>query len=392
MPENFVSDKAFANLQILEDLHGLIESLKSRLLTGPFETVESDLHQIKNLSDRFFSRMDLKPRIADSFVGGNEGRPGIQKLIGRSEAMRKVHELVLRAANTELPVLIQGESGTGKELIARAIHDLSVRVKSRFFTENCAAVPESLLESELFGYTRGSFTGANRDKAGILQLASGGTLFLDEIGDMSLGMQAKLLRTLQEGEIRRVGGEEIIKVDVRILSATNKVIEDRIRTGSFREDLYYRINVICIEVPPLRKRKEDIALLVNHFFGQIARRNQNQSLEITDGALELLQKYHWPGNIRELQNTIERAVVMCDGKSIDENTLLKATNQLGPSHASRLSGIATKTGEQLLVEEALLICSGDKTKAAHRIGWSRPKLYRKMRHYGIHRHFGKNLD
>lgn len=376
--------------QIIQKLESLIQSLRIWEGKRSFRKLGHYFNQLIELTNQITHLMEEHSQNIHQNPTKSWQPHGLDRFIGKSKSMEKIYELVSRAARTDLPVLIQGESGTGKELIARAIHEISSREKNRFFSENCAALPESLLETELFGYTKGAFTGANKDKVGILQLAHGGTLFLDEIGDMSLRMQAKLLRAIQEGEIRKVGGEEIIKIDLRIISATNKILEDCIRKRLFREDFYYRINVICIDIPPLRKRKEDIPLLVDHFFREISRRNPGSSNKISMGALELLQKYHWPGNIRELMNTLERTIIMGDGKLIDERILQESNLHLGPH--SKQGGIALKTGEQLLLEEMLILSTGDKTKAAIRIGWSRPKLYRKMKQYGLHKNFGKSLE
>src|SRR2546428_11532717 len=243
-------------------------------------------------------------------------RPDSDGIIGSTESMRRVHHLIAKAAACSLPVLVQGESGTGKELVARAIHQKSGRQAQRFFSENCSAISESLLESELFGHVRGAFTGADRDRKGILELAHGGTLFLDEIGDMSVRMQSKLLRALQEREVRPVGGKEVIRVDVRIISATNRSLSSLIKEGAFREDLFYRINVITVDLPPLRHRKEDISALIDHFLDRIASDTGLPRKEFSPGAVELLARYEGPGYIRELENLVERAVSPGEGDRI----------------------------------------------------------------------------
>jgi len=306
--------------------------------------------------------------------------------------MRRVHELIDKAAACSLPVLIQGESGTGKELVARAIHDRSNRGARRFFSENCSALSESLLESELFGHVRGAFTGADRDRKGILELAHGGVLFLDEIGDMSLRMQSKLLRALQEREIRPVGGKETIRIDVRLISATHRSLPLLIRDGGFREDLFYRVNVITIHLPPLRERRDDIPSLVDHFLGRIASETGLPRKQCSSGALELLAAYDWPGNIRELENIVQRAVALGDGRRIEAGDLPdRIRHVMITEEAPHYSG-AGKAGEQLLIEKALFNYDGDKTRAARFIGWSRPKLYRRMHAYGIPRDFGRHRD
>ncbi len=311
-------------------------------------------------------------------------------IIGSTEGMRRVHHLISKAATCSLPVLIQGESGTGKELVARAIHQKSGRQARRFFSENCSALSESLLESELFGHVRGAFTGADRDRKGILELAHGGTLLLDEIGDMSIRMQSKLLRALQEREVRPVGGKETIRVDVRIISATNRSLRGLIKEGAFREDLFYRINVITIDLPPLRERKEDIPHLVAHFLDRIAADSGFPRREFSAGALELLAGYDWPGNIRELENVVQRAVALSESERINAEELPDRIRHVMITEESQdYSGVG-KGGEQLMIEKALHNFEGDKTHAARFIGWSRPKLYRRMRHYGVPIQFGRH--
>jgi DNA-binding NtrC family response regulator len=310
-------------------------------------------------------------------------------IIGETESMRRVHQLIQKAAACSLPVLIQGESGTGKELVARAIHERSDRGARRFFSENCSALSESLLESELFGHVRGAFTGADRDRKGILELAHGGVLFLDEIGDMSLRMQSKLLRALQEREIRPVGGKESIRIDVRVISATHRSLPALIREAAFREDLFYRINVITIPLPPLRDRIADIPALVEHFLRHIAAETGLPRKECSPGTLDLLTAYDWPGNIRELENVIQRAVALGDGRRIEAADLPDRIRHVMITEEAPHYTAAGKAGEQLLIEKALFNYEGDKTRAARFIGWSRPKLYRRMRAYGVPIDFGR---
>jgi DNA-binding NtrC family response regulator len=314
---------------------------------------------------------------------GESPRPRSHSIVGPTGPMRRVHQLIDKAAACSLPVLIQGESGTGKELVARAIYERSTRNDRRFFSENCSALSESLLESELFGHAKGAFTGADRDRKGILELADGGTLFLDEIGDMSLRMQSKLLRALQEGELRPVGGKETIRVDVRIISATNRSLITLIKEGGFREDLFYRINVVTINLPPLRERRDDIPALVEHFLERIAGETGLPRKRFTPGALELLMEYEWPGNIRELENIVQRAVALGDGLTIDADDLPDRIRHVMITDDSHHYSADGKGGEQLMIEKALHNFEGDKTRAARFIGWSRPKLYRRMRYHGI---------
>src|SRR5262245_14007302 len=319
-----------ADLQMLEEAaKRIIVSLNKGLLYGVHAP-----HGAEQEGDRVLSPgrepaggspagrdPDLTPPDIPGASSETTTRTAGQGIIGRTETMRRVHALIDKAAACTLPVLIHGESGTGKGLVARAIHSRSARGARRFFSENCSALSESLLESELFGHVRGAFTGADRDRKGILELAHGGVLFLDEIGDMSLRMQSKLLRALQEKEIRPVGGKEAIRIDVRLISATHRSLPLLIRDGAFREDLFYRVNVITIHLPPLRERREDIPSLVDHFLGRIASETGLPRKQCSSGALELLSAYDWPGNIRELENVVQRAVALGDGARIEAGDL-----------------------------------------------------------------------
>ena len=248
-------------------------------------------------------------------------RYDFSNIVGSSNAMRQVYEQVSQVARTNTTVLIRGESGTGKELIAHAIHYNSLRAKKPFVKVSCAALPETLIESELFGYEKGAFTGAQARKKGRFELAEGGTLFLDEIGDLDPQTQVKLLRVLQEREFERVGGTETIKVNVRLIAATNKDLEKAIAEGKFREDLYYRLNVFAIFVPPLRERKPDVLLLADHFLEKFSLEHGKNIRRISTPAIDMLMSYHWPGNVRELENTIERAVLVCEGQVIHAHHL-----------------------------------------------------------------------
>lgn len=264
-------------------------------------TVKNALHK-KRLEEE---NQDLKAKV--------EAR---SEIVGESEKIRSLKEEIMRAGPTNGRVLIFGENGTGKELVAMAIHKLSLRADKPFVTVNCAAIPEELIESELFGHEKGSFTGATSQRKGKFELADSGTLFLDEIGDMSLSTQSKVLRALQEQEIQRVGGTKPIKVDVRVIAASNKVLEDEIKAGRFREDLYYRLNVIPFNVPPLRERREDIPLLVDYFISEFSLEYGKRPKSVTPEAMRLFTGYPWPGNIREMKNIIERLVIMAPGEAI----------------------------------------------------------------------------
>jgi two-component system, NtrC family, response regulator AtoC len=259
------------------------------------------------------------------------------KIIGKSKNIKELLSTVVRVAKTDSIVLIRGESGTGKELIARAIHTLSPRSENNFVPVSCAALPETLLESELFGYEKGAFTGADKRKEGRFEIANNGTLFLDEIGDISLQMQVKLLRVIEAQSFERLGGKDTLKVDVRIVTATNQNLEQKIKEGKFREDLYFRLNVISILIPPLRERKEDILPLVEHFIDKINKKCGKAVKGITPSAKDLILKYHWPGNVRELENVIERGLVLCRGDVIDKEDLgwMSFTQTQAPSDSLR---------------------------------------------------------
>lgn len=287
-------------------------------------------------------------------------------IIGKSGPMRLVYEQISQVAGTSTTVLVRGESGTGKELIAHAIHYNSPRAKKPFIKVNCAALPETLIESELFGHEKGAFTGAQSLKKGRFELAEGGTIFLDEIGELSSATQVKLLRVLQEREFERLGGTSTIKVNVRVLAATNKDIEKAIADGSFREDLYYRLNVFTVFVPALRERTADIMLLADHFVAKYAR-DQNKSIKrISTAAIDMLMGYHWPGNVRELENTIERAVLVCDGSVIHAHHLPPTLQTAEASGTGINVALSEAVGnfEQSLIEDALKSARGNRSKAA----------------------------
>jgi two-component system nitrogen regulation response regulator NtrX len=302
------------------------------------------------------------------------------EIIGESKPMRLLYEQIIRVAPTNGRVLITGETGTGKELVARAIHRNSRRANGPFIKVNCAAIPEELIESELFGHEKGAFTGAISTKVGKFEQAHGGTLFLDEIGDMSLSTQAKVLRTLQENEIQRVGGGKVIKVDVRVIAATNKDLEKEIREGRFREDLFYRINVIPLHVPPLRERKEDIPLLTDHFIRQFCRENGKRLKSISPEALKLLQRYDWPGNVRELRNIIERLIIMVEGDEISAEDVASAISvRKGISTEGKSLREIVSEYEKRLILEALERNNWNISKTARELKMDRANLHRKLR-------------
>lgn len=312
------------------------------------------------------------------------------EIIGSSEPMKKIYSLLDKVSPSESTVLIQGESGTGKELVARYIHYHSSRSRGPFIKVNCAALAEGILESELFGHEKGAFTGSIRQKKGRFELAHHGTIFLDEIGDLAPSVQVKLLRVLQEGEMERVGAELTLKVDVRVISATNRDLSAMVSKGQFREDLFYRLNVIPIQLPPLRKRKEDIPELVEFFLQRLMNGNRRKKMNLDRDALQALVEYPWPGNIRELENVLERAVVLCDGDHITVNELPFTQEAASPVEERRL---ALPVGgnlddrmadlEKQMLLEAMQEAKGIKTRAARSLGIKTSTLYYKLEKYGL---------
>jgi Nif-specific regulatory protein len=296
------------------------------------------------------------------------------EIVGHSPAMQAVFEMMARVIPTDAPVLISGETGTGKELVARAIHYSGPRKEAAFVPVNCGAIPENLLESELFGHRKGSFTGAVTDKQGLFEAASGGTIFLDEIADMPLSLQPKLLRALQSGEVRRVGDVEMRHVDVRVMSATNRNLGQHAQEGKFREDLYYRLNVIPIELPPLRRRRDDIPLLAGHFLAASAKRQGKKVTGIAKAAMDKLVNSSWPGNIRQLENVIERAVVLCSGDRLTESDIMLQQSD----EADRGTEGTAAEIEKRAVLERLKAFNGNRTRTAASLGISRRTLLNKL--------------
>jgi len=316
-------------------------------------------------------------------LASSETRFSYDEIAGRSEPMRGLLRLVDRVTASDVPVLVVGESGTGKELIARAIHRNGPRGARPFVSENCASVPETLLESTLFGHVRGAFTGASATRAGLFDVAHGGTLFLDEIGEMSLGMQTKLLRVLQNGEVRAVGSERTRVVDVRVLGATHRDLEAMVAAGTFREDLFYRLNVVTLRVPALRERRDDIPLLVARFVAKYAASGRKP--KVTRAAMDRLTAYPWPGNVRQLENEVRRSLVLADD-AIDVGELSEDVARGGPA-AARDAGLGLKARvdalEAQLVRDALQKTGGNQTRAAEALGVSRFGLQKMMRRLGI---------
>jgi transcriptional regulator with GAF, ATPase, and Fis domain len=304
------------------------------------------------------------------------GRPAV----GQSPEWKDVLRKATQVAATEATVLLQGESGTGKEVVARFIHRASPRKSGPFIAINCAALPDHLLESELFGYERGAFTGAQQPKPGQIELASGGVLFLDEVSEMSAAAQAKLLRVLQEREFQRLGGTRLIRASVRVIAATNRDLREAVAAGAFREDLYYRLQVFDIEIPPLRERKRDIPVLAQAFLQDIGRAMGRPPLELSPQASDMLMKHAWPGNVRELRNVLERAVILCDRPMIMPGHLSLHVTPIAPTVTGTTD---LRVAERHAIEKALRETDGNKAKTARRLGLSRTQLYVRLRKYDI---------
>lgn len=322
------------------------------------------------MKENILLKRELQERAEDIFVG-------------ESNEIKSLLQTVKKVAKSPSSVLIRGESGVGKELIAKMLHQLSDRKDRAFVKVSCAAIPDTLLESELFGYEKGAFTGAYSTKKGLFELASNGTIFLDEIGDISPVIQAKLLRVLQEKEFLRIGGTKSIKVDVRIISATNKDLEEAIARGDFREDLFYRLNVITLFVPPLRDRKSDIPLLVNHFIKKYNRTMNRKFEGIEDSAMKMLMEYPWPGNVRELENVIERAIVLGDEPLITKKDIILTSESGNERKEEKTLRASIASIEKNTIEDALQKAGWNISKAAKSLGLKRTTLYYKMKRYGI---------
>ena len=350
--------------------YGVVGSMLAQALKMQ-SLLEADRQRLVNENDRL--RDELRERYDFSHI------------LGTSGAMRQVCEQVVQVARTNTTVLIRGESGTGKELIAQAIHYNSLRARQAFVKVSCGALPETLIESELFGYEKGAFTGAEQRKKGRFELADSGTLLLDEIGDINLATQVKLLRVLQEREFERLGGTEPLKVDVRMIAATNKDLETAVTGGSFRQDLLYRLNVFTIFVPPIRERKSDVLLLADHFVEKLSTDHGKQVKRISTPAIDALVSYHWPGNVRELQNVIERAVLVCDGQVIHLHHLpptLQTAEGSGTANSQSL-GDAVAGFERDLIEDALKMARGNRARAARLLQATRRIVNYKITQYGI---------
>jgi two-component system, NtrC family, response regulator HydG len=372
---------------IIMTAYASVETAVNALKKGAYDylTKPLDFDELKIAIARATEHTRLKKE--NEYLKGRLGEQfDRQNIIGQGPAMVKLLDTVSQVASTEATILITGESGTGKEMIANAIHYNSRRVEAPFIKINCAALTETLLESELFGHEKGAFTGADRQREGKFRQAEGGSLFLDEVSEMSQAMQVKLLRVLQEREITRVGGAEVIKIDVRIIAASNKDLKKQIQSGHFREDLFYRLNVVNLFVPPLRERREDIPLLAQHFLNLFAEKNSKSIKGFTPQAMEKLLKYAWPGNVRELINAVERAVVLSRGEYLDadELSLMMADNAVAAKidQTSSPENLPLTEVEKRTILEALDITGGNKSEAARRLGITRKTLRKKLDKYG----------
>ncbi|MHC4599956.1 MAG: sigma 54-interacting transcriptional regulator, partial [Planctomycetota bacterium] len=384
--EAFSSQAAVSlnNVKTLAELES-----KHKELKRSYQTIEVLNHELEDRIARQTEELiSVKEELQES-RGQLSLKYDYGNIVGRSPKMQEIFRILDRITDVVVPVVIQGESGTGKELIARSIHFNGPRRDRPFVSENCAAISETLLESELFGYVKGAFTGAQKNKKGLFEVASGGTLFLDEVGDMSTDMQKKILRVLQEGEIRPVGGKSKIRIDVRLLSATNQDLEELVRRNLFREDLYYRLNVVTIKIPPLRDRREDIQLLIEHFLKNALTEAGVGSKRIKEKVMNALVAYDWPGNVRELENEIRRMVALAVG-DIDEKVLSPhiqaqsraraAAHPLGQTHT--LKEVVEEV-ERKMILETLAQTKWNKTKAAEILGLSRLGLRKKIERYGL---------
>ena len=371
---------------ILMTAYGTVESAVEAMKEGAYDYLSKPL-DMQRLRALVLKALEFQALVAEN----NELRLRLQKrsepslLVGESEAMRKVTELSDEVARSEVTVLIEGESGTGKEIVARSIHLKSARADKPFISVNCAALPEQLLEAELFGHVKGAFTGAVADKPGRFQLADGGTLFLDEIGDLSPKGQGDLLRVLEDGTFRMVGGTKMIRVNVRVVAATNKKLQEVVVAGKFREDLLYRLQIVPITIPPLRERAEDIPLLIESFLEHFTSKHKRRRKKLSAAALQLCQRFPWPGNVRQLRNMIERLVITCKNATIEVGDLpdfLRAHDQNATTFTIR-PGMSLAEVEKLLIRQTFTHVTANREEAAKLLGISRRSLQYKLKQYGL---------
>ena len=366
--------------------HASIETAVSAMREGAYDymTKPVDPRRLRVLVEKAVEKVQVNREVTVLRRQLRESR-GLGTLLGASPAMQEIYRLIELAAPSPAPVLVLGETGTGKELVARTIHDMSQRAKGPFIAVNCSAIPETLLESELFGHEKGAFTGALARRPGYFELADGGTIFLDEIAEMSSNLQAKYLRVLQDGQVRRVGGHEEVQVDVRVICATNKDVVKAVQDGVFREDLYYRVNVLTIPLPALRRRGEDIPLLVDAFITEFNDKYARQVRGLDEAALKLLGEHPWPGNVRELRNVIERAVVSCEDGLVTADCLpLAPLGTPAPDRANVVVlpvGTTLDDGERELILRTLQSVNNNKTRAAEILGTTPKTLHNKARRW-----------
>ena len=371
---------------ILMTAYGTVASAVEAMKEGAYDYLSKPL-DMQRLRALVLKALEFQAVVAEN----NELRLRLKKrsepslLVGDSEAMRRVTQLADEVANSEVTVLIEGESGTGKEIVARSIHMKSPRAEKQFISVNCAALPEQLLEAELFGHVKGAFTGAVADKPGRFQLADGGTLFLDEIGDLSAKGQGDLLRVLEDGTFRMVGGTKLMRVNVRVVAATNKNLQDTVKAGKFREDLLYRLQIVPITLPPLRERAEDIPVLIESFLEHFTTKHKRRRKKLSAEALQLCQRFPWPGNVRQLRNMIERLVITCKNAAIEVGDLpdfIRAHDRNATTFAIR-PGMSLAEVEKLLIRQTLTHVTENREEAAKLLGISRRSLQYKLKQYGL---------
>lgn len=371
--------------------HGSIDTAVDAMRNGAYDflTKPLSLDRLTLIVKRALAGRELEIRHS-SLQQELDAKTSFESIIGKSAEMQRIFQMVRKAADSKASVLITGESGTGKELIANALHNLSPRKDKPFIKVHCAALSESLLESELFGHEKGAFTGAAARKRGRFELANGGTIFLDEIGEINQNVQIKILRVLQDKRFERVGGEETLEVDVRVIAATNRNLEEEILQGRFREDLFYRLNVVHIQVPPLRERKDDIPLMLNAFLDEFNRENNKSITGFDSRSRSALYKYDWPGNIRQLRNCVESAVVMCSGSQISLEDLPPTIR--GAAEASVIQvpmGITLAEAEKIIIQQNLAANQGNKSKTADVLDIGRKTLHRKLEEYQLEAKVGE---
>ncbi len=390
---DFISDLQERSIEatlIVLTAHGTIDSAVEATRRGVYDylTKPVESERLETVILKGLERAAMRQEVA--LLRREMVRSGrYQQLLGRSPAMLQLYRMIDQIAPSTAPVLITGESGTGKEVVARTIHTLSPRAAGRFVAINCAAIPETLLESEILGHEKGSFTSATSSRAGVFELAHEGTLFLDEIAEMPVSLQSKLLRVLEDHKVRRIGGSREIPVDVRVLSATNAKIADRLAAGAVREDLYFRLNVFTLNLPPLRERMEDVPLMAEAFLQEYAQENGKAVVGYSKEAMDLMLRYYWPGNVRELRNAVQRAVILCRGEEIQVGDLppaVRPTIRTDPRKEGFLMvavGTPLDEVEKAVILETLAACGDNKTRAAAVLGISAKTLHSKLKRYGL---------